>query len=75
MTILDQLAAHAKERVERAKQKITLEEIRKQALQAHERLPFEQALPSFQGFPFEQALRKPEISFICECKKPPPPGV
>lgn len=72
MTILDQLAAHAKERVERAKQKITLEEIRKQALQAHERLPFEQALPSFQGFPFEQALRKPEISFICECKKASP---
>lgn len=72
MTILDQLAGHAKERVEQAKQKMTLEEIREQARQAHEGLSFEQPLPSCQSFPFEQALRKPEISFICECKKASP---
>lgn len=72
MTILDQLAGHAKERVEQAKQKMTLEEIREQARQAHEGLSFEQPLPSCQSFPFEQVLRKPEISFICECKKASP---
>lgn len=60
-TILDQLAAHARERVRQAKEKIPLEEIRRQAL----------ILPKG-GFAFEQALKKPGISFICECKKASP---
>lgn len=61
MTILEQLAEHAKERTAQAKQKISLAEIREQAF----------ALPKG-GFAFERALRKPGISFICECKKASP---
>ena len=60
MTILDQLASHARERVEQAKKKVPLEEIKQQIPPSHEK------------FLFEQALRKPEISFICECKKASP---
>lgn len=61
MTILDQLAGHAKERVELAKGKNPPEELRKRAL----------SLPKG-DFAFENALRKPDISFICECKKASP---
>ena len=61
MTILDQLAEHAKERTEQAKKKKSLEDIRKQAF----------TLPKG-DFGFERALRKPGISFICECKKASP---
>lgn len=61
MTILDQLASHARERTEAAKRQLPLAEIKSQAL----------ALPK--GiFSFEQALKKPGISFICECKKASP---
>lgn len=60
-TILDQLAAYARERTRRAKKKIPLAEIRRQALM----------LPKG-TFAFEKALQKPEISFICECKKASP---
>lgn len=70
MTILDQLAGHAKERVERAKKIISLKEIKQQALQSYEGFP--SRLYTRQEFPFEQALRRPEISFICECKKASP---
>lgn len=61
MTILEQLAEFARERTARAKERISLEEIRAQAL----------SLPKG-AFAFEQALRKPDISFICECKKASP---
>lgn len=61
MTILDQLAEHACERVAEAKKKIPLEEIKRQAL----------SLPKG-NFAFENALKKPGISFICECKKASP---
>ncbi|MDD6211788.1 MAG: indole-3-glycerol phosphate synthase TrpC [Clostridiales bacterium] len=61
MTILDQLANHARERVEEAKKRVTLDEIREQAL----------ALPKG-SFAFENALKKDGISFICECKKASP---
>lgn len=60
-TILDQLAGHARERVRQAKQRISIEEIRRQAL----------SLPKG-SFAFENALKKPELSFICECKKASP---
>ena len=61
MTILDELAAHARERVAAAKKEKPLEEMRRQAL----------SLP--QGdFAFENALKKPDVSFICECKKASP---
>ena len=61
MTILDELAEYAKERVERAKQNISLEELKKDAL----------ALPRG-NFEFEKALKKNDIAFICECKKASP---
>lgn len=61
MTILDQLADYARERVAEAKKKIPLEEIKRQAL----------SLPNG-NFAFEKALKKPGISFICECKKASP---
>ncbi len=61
MTILDQLAEHARERVAEAKKKIPLEEIKRQAL-----------LMPKGNFAFENALGKPGISFICECKKASP---
>lgn len=61
MTILDQLAAHAKERCEAAKNNISLQEIRAQAA----------ALPR-KKFTFEKALKKDGLSFICECKKASP---
>jgi len=61
MTILDKLAGHAMERVEAAKQKLPLEELRERAL----------ALP-MGSFEFEKALKKDDIAFICECKKASP---
>ena len=61
MTILDQLADHARERVAEAKSIRPLEDVKAAAL----------ALPKG-DFPFEKALRKPGLSFICECKKASP---
>lgn len=61
MTILDQLANHARERVENTKKTFPPEKLKQQAL----------ALP--QGnFTFENALKKEGLSFICECKKASP---
>lgn len=61
VTILDKLAEHAKKRVQLAKKGRSLAFVREQALQ----------LPKG-GFAFENALKKPELSFICECKKASP---
>lgn len=61
MTILEQLAYHARERVMQAKERVPLAEITNSARQ----LPVG-------AFSFEQALRKPELAFICECKKASP---
>lgn len=61
MTILEQLAEHARERTRLAKQKISPETMREQAF----------SLPKG-SFAFEQALRKPGLSFLCECKKASP---
>ena len=61
MTILDQLADRARERVAEAKKKIPLEEIKRQAF----------SMPKG-TFAFEKALKKDGISFICECKKASP---
>lgn len=61
MTILDQLAEYARERTEQAKKKISTEELKQQAL----------SLPKG-NFAFENTLKKPDISFICECKKASP---
>lgn len=61
MTILEQLAAHARERVEVAKANLSLEAIQERAF----------ALPKG-AFSFEKALRRSDIAFICECKKASP---
>ena len=61
MTILDQLADHARERVAASKATCPLEQVKAEAL----------ALPKG-DFAFEKALRKEGISFICECKKASP---
>ena len=61
MTILDRLADHARERVAAAKKSISPETIRRDA----------EALPKG-DLTFEKALKKPDISFICECKKASP---
>lgn len=61
MNILEQLAEHAKYRTQQAKKIASLGEIKKQAL----------SIPEGNFF-FEKALRKPGISFICECKKASP---
>lgn len=61
MTILDHLADYAGERVAQAKKKVPYETVRQQAL----------SLPKG-SFAFENALKKPELAFICECKKASP---
>ena len=61
MTILDQLAEHAGERVSEAKRKISPKDLKQQALSMQKG-----------SFAFENALRKDGISFICECKKASP---
>ena len=61
MTILDQLADYARERVATAKSSRPLEDVKREAL----------SLPKG-DFAFEKALKKPGLSFICECKKASP---
>jgi indole-3-glycerol phosphate synthase len=61
MTALDRLAAHARERVAAARETVSPEELRQRAF----------ALPKG-DFAFERAMRKPGVSFICECKKASP---
>lgn len=60
-TILDRLAAHACERVRLAEKQRPFEEVKERAL----------ALPAG-DFAFERALKRPGMSFICECKKASP---
>ena len=61
MTILDRLAEHACERVSAAKKAVSPAQVEAEAL----------ALPRG-SFAFEKALRRPGVSFICECKKASP---
>ncbi|MBR6200911.1 MAG: indole-3-glycerol phosphate synthase TrpC [Spirochaetales bacterium] len=61
MNILEEIAAYTKQRIAMAKQSIPVEEIRQRAYN----------IPKGE-FAFEKALRKPDIAFICECKKASP---
>ena len=61
MTILDELAAHARERSAAAQALRPLAEVQAAAL----------ALPKG-DFAFERALKKDDIAFICECKRASP---
>lgn len=60
--ILNTIAEYARERVAKAKEIKSLEEVKKEAL----------AMDCNTGFPFEKALAKDGISYICECKKASP---
>ena len=62
MDILEQLSAHARKRVEQKKTQIPEEEMRRMAEARRNR-----KIPSF-----HDALAKPQMSFICECKKASP---
>lgn len=62
MTILDQLAAHARERVAADQAENSLDVLRAQCF----------ALGRAKGTRFQAALAKPELSFICEVKKASP---
>lgn len=59
--ILQEIAEYTRERIEKKKAEVPLRDIRKAA---HE--------TGKGSFSFERALRKPGISFICECKKASP---
>ena len=61
MNILEKLAEHAKERTEEAKRRIPEAEMRRRA----------EAMARGE-LSFEASLRKPGLSFICECKKASP---
>lgn len=61
MTILDQLADHARQRAAACKAVLPLAEVRRQC----------EALPKG-SFALDAALAKPGLSFICECKKASP---
>ena len=61
MTILDEIAKYAEERVKKAQEIIPAESLKKKAYD----------MPKG-DFAFEKALKKPGLSFICECKKASP---
>lgn len=75
-TILDQLADYARYRVEKAKEKKPLEEIREEALAASRQTapgPGTSAPDFREPFRFEKTLAADgDIHFICECKKASP---
>ena len=75
-TILDRLADYARYRVEQAKERKQLEEIREEALNASRKgvLSAGTSAPDFpEPFRFEKALAADgDIHFICECKKASP---
>ena len=62
MNILNEIADYARLRVAEKKKTLPFEVVRRQA----------ESMNMETGFPFEAALKKPEISFICECKKASP---
>ena len=64
MTILDQLADHARKRVLADREEISLAVMRESAMS--------KSSVAGEPFAFEQALRKEDVCFICECKKASP---
>jgi Indole-3-glycerol phosphate synthase len=69
-TILDILAASAHKRVERAKAKVPLEQIKQAALRFKPESNISPGCPT--DFPFEKALLRKDINFICEVKRASP---
>ena len=78
MNILEKLAVHARERTEEAKRRIPDKEMRSMAEAMYRAelsgraLQKGNAVPGSVIPPFEASLRKPGLSFICECKKASP---
>ena len=75
MNILEQLAAHAMNRVAVDKEKISAEEMKELALQVTLQAraqTLQQNSSGLADFAFEKALKKEGMSFICECKKASP---
>lgn len=66
MMILETIAKSTRLRVEKQRERLSLEEIKEMALEKKR----EETVPS--AFPFEQALKKQGMSFICEVKKASP---
>ena len=64
MTILEQLADHARKRV--------MAEMEESSLDTMRELAMSKSSTAGDLFAFEQALRKEGVSFICECKKASP---
>ena len=64
MTILEQLADHARKRV--------MAEMEENSLDTMRELAMSKSSATGDLFAFEQALRKEDMSFICECKKASP---
>jgi indole-3-glycerol phosphate synthase len=62
MTILNEIAAKTRTRVEELKKSKSLEEVKQQA----------EAMEKDTGYPFEKAIAKEGLSFICEVKKASP---
>lgn len=60
--ILEEIAARTRERVAEQRKKISLEEMKRQALE----------MDANTGFPFAKALKTSDIAFICEVKKASP---
>lgn len=60
--ILEEIAARTRERVAEQKKKVSLEKIKRQALE----------MDPNTGFPFAKALKTSDIAFICEVKKASP---
>ena len=64
MTILDQLADHARKRV--------IADMEENSLNTMRELAKLKSSATGEPFAFEQALKKEDVSFICECKKASP---
>lgn len=62
MSILDEIAAYARKRVERAEKVKPLGQVKAEAV----------GMGATFTFPFENALKTNDVAFICECKKASP---
>ena len=67
-TILDTIAEYTQHRIEEEKKNISAQAMRRQA----EEIYRQESAAGAEHFSFERELARPEITFICECKKASP---
>lgn len=67
-TILDTIAEYTQHRIEEEKKNISTQAMRRQA----EEIYRQESAAGAEHFSFERELARPEITFICECKKASP---